>query len=278
MGPPPIFDLVRRAPSRRLAGMVRSLVFYRETAAGTFAQRETAPLAVPLIVSLGSPFLIALGRAPEGRDAQPSFVSGLHAGPVEIRSDGAAECVQADLTPLGAYRVLGPALAEITGRMVDIEELFGAAGRALRERLGATACWDRRFDLVEAFVAERARHSPSGEVGFAWRRLALAGGDLRIGALAGEIGWSRKHLAARFRAEVGLGPKAVARMMRFHRVCRLARSGSGGDWAGIAKESGYADQAHLARDFAELAGEPPTAWARRLSLLDARLLAPPGAG
>lgn len=39
----------------------------------------------------------------------------------------------------------------------------------------------------------------------------------------------------------------------------------------IAAESGYADQAHLAREFAALAGEPPTAWARRIALVDSRL-------
>ncbi len=39
----------------------------------------------------------------------------------------------------------------------------------------------------------------------------------------------------------------------------------------IAAESGYADQAHLARESATLAGEPPTAWARRMALIDGRL-------
>jgi AraC-like DNA-binding protein len=47
-----------------------------------------------------------------------------------------------------------------------------------------------------------------------------------------------------------------------------------GGWAGIAAESGYADQAHLAREFADLAGESPTAWARRLALIDGRLTRP----
>jgi AraC-like DNA-binding protein len=42
----------------------------------------------------------------------------------------------------------------------------------------------------------------------------------------------------------------------------------------IAAEAGYADQAHLAREFIALAGEPPTAWARRMSLIDSRLAFP----
>ena len=63
-------------------------------------------------------------------------------------------------------------------------------------------------------------------------------------------------------------------MMRFHQACRLARAETAQGWAGIAAECGYADQAHLAREFKAMAGEPPTAWARRLALTDSRLTRP----
>lgn len=96
----------------------------------------------------------------------------------------------------------------------------------------------------------------------AYRLLLRDHGTLRIGALAAEIGWSRKHLLHRFRAEMGLGPKALARMLRFHQACRLAQQ-PGSEWAQVAAAGGYADQAHLAREFIDLAGESPQAWARR---------------
>jgi AraC-like DNA-binding protein len=150
--------------------------------------------------------------------------------------------------------------------------VLGHEGRRLRERLGATRGWQNRFDLVEEFVADRANHRPSAEIAFAYQRLALTSGSARITALAKEIGWSRKHLVDRFRSELGLAPKPVGRIMRFHRACRLAQAGEARGWAGIAAESGYSDQAHLAREFSILAGEPPTAWARRLALTDSRLM------
>ena len=104
---PLAFELVRRAPSQRMAGLIWGMTGYRETASGRFSQRETAPMVVPLIISFGTPFLIALGREPDDADRQPSFAAGLHAGPVYIESDGRAECVQVDFTPLGAYRFFG---------------------------------------------------------------------------------------------------------------------------------------------------------------------------
>lgn len=269
---PVAFELARRAPSQRTAGLISGMTGYRETMRGRFSQRETASLVVPLIISFGTPFLIALGREPDAADRQPSFAAGLYAGPVLIESDGGAECVQVDFTPLGAYRFFGGAVVDLTARMVDIGDVLGCDGRQLRERLGATSSWQSRFDLVEDFIASRASHLPSPEIEFAYRRLARTAGGAQITALAKEIGWSRKHLVSRFRSELGLAPKPVARILRFRRACRLAHTGQVRGWAGVAAESGYSDQAHLAREFSTLAGESPTAWARRLALTDSRLV------
>ncbi|MCA6125302.1 AraC family transcriptional regulator [Bradyrhizobium sp. WSM 1704] len=262
---PMIFDFVQRAPSPRMAGLIVGMTGYRETASGRFAQRQTAPLIVPLIISFGTPFRIALGREPDASDLQHSFAAGLFAGPVYIESDGQAACVQVDFTPLGAYSFFGGAVSELAGRMVEIDDVLGHDGHRLRERLGAATSWQHRFDLIEAFIFGRLGRAASPEIVFAYRKLARSAGAARITALAGEIGWSRKHLVERFRSELGLAPKSLARMIRFHRASRLAQSGALRGWAAIAAESGYADQAHLAREFVEFAGEPPTAWARRLA-------------
>lgn len=265
-GAPAPFEMVRRALPPALRGIVLRISGYRELRPGLQAQREAAVLAVPLIISLGSPFRIRLDAPPKAGDSQPSFAAGLHAGSVHITSDGRAECVQVDFTPLGARRLFGGALPALASRMVDIEAVFGSAGARLREALGETADWQRRFDLVEAFVTARLGHAVSPEIAFAYRRLAGSAGAVPIAALAETIGWSRKHLTARFSGELGLAPKPVARMMRFNAACRLAISREAAGWADVAAAAGYADQAHLAREFAALAGEPPTAWARRVAL------------
>lgn len=268
------FEMVRRAPSARMADFISGMSGYREMFLGRSCQREPASMTVPLIISLGTPFLIAHNRDPGATDRQPSFVGGLYVGPVHMESNGSAETVQVDFTPLGAYRFFGGAVVDLIARMVDIADVLGPAGVRLRERLGATSCWQHRFDMLEDFIVDRAVYQPSPEIKFAYSRLSLSSGDARIASLAQDIGWSRKHLLARFRAEIGLGPKSVGRIMRFRHACRLARAGAAGGWAMIAAESSYSDQAHLTREFTALAGEPPTAWARRINLLDPRLTPP----
>ena len=230
---PSAFELARRAPSQRTAGLISGMTGYRETARGRFSQRETASLVVPLIISFGTPFLIALGREPDAADRQPSFAAGLYAGPVLIESDGGAECVQVDFTPLGAYRFFGGAVVDLAARMVDIGDVLGREGRQLRERLGATSGWQNRFDLVEDFVADRANHLPSPEIEFAYRRLARTAGGARITALAKEIGWSRKHLVEPFsirtrsRAEAGCPHHALPSCLPARTYGRSAAAGPG---------------------------------------------------
>lgn len=259
------FEFVHRAPSPALRGVVARMTGYRERQAGDWRQREAASLTVPLIVSFGSPFRIALDREAGPDDRQPSFAAGLHAGPVDIRSDGGAACVQVDFTPLGAIGVFGGALPHLASRMVDLADVLGAPGRGVAERLAEAAGWEARFAVLEALLMARPLHDASPALSHAFARLTRSSGAEPIGALAEAVGWSRKHLAARFRAELGLGPKAIARIMRFQQACRLARGNTGG-WAAVAADCGYADQAHLTREFAALAAETPRAWARRHAL------------
>lgn len=99
---------------------------------------------------------------------------------------------------------------------------------------------------------------------WAFERLLQTGGLERVASVAAKLGWSRKHLAAKFHDEIGLTPKTVARMARFNVALSRARRRSGVCWAELASQCGYADQAHLIRDFKALAGESPTVWQARL--------------
>ena len=95
---------------------------------------------------------------------------------------------------------------------------------------------------------------------WAFDRITATGGRAKVASIAERIGWSRKHLARRFTDEIGLGPKSVSRIVRLSRAIVAARTGSDG-WADIAADCGYADQAHLVREFRALAGTSPTTWA-----------------
>ena len=100
---------------------------------------------------------------------------------------------------------------------------------------------------------------------WAWRLLHGHDGVVDVSRLAAEVGWNRRHLAQRFQDEFGLGPKLTGRVMRFDRSKQLVAAGTT-RLADIAATCGYYDQAHMARDWREFAGCPPTAWAEEEEL------------
>ncbi|UCI23343.1 helix-turn-helix domain-containing protein [Mesorhizobium sp. B2-8-5] len=253
------FEMVRRKPPASLAGIVTDICGYRETLPGHFRIVEYASLTVPLVISFAEAFAIGLGHSPGDNDRYASFAAGLHAGPVMIESFGGSCCVQVNFTPLGARRFFGLPMSELRDRMVGLDDALGFDGMALRERLGEASDWNARFDIAEGFIAGRLAEANalSPEIAWAYRTVIMSGGRTRVSALAGEIGWSRKHLAARFTDAIGIGPKTLSRIVRFNRALSLSRRQED-DWAGIAADCGYADQSHLVREFRQLAGETPT--------------------
>lgn len=258
-----------REPDPRLRGdVIRSYQGFVEQTT-SFARRLEVPTTrIPLILNLGAPFRVT---NPDGAvQERSSFLAGLSQRYALVESTGPAYCLQVDLTPLGAYRLLGRPMHTVTDQVVAIDDLFGTTASELIERLHAAATWDERFALIDRFLAARfaTAPQPSPDTIWAWSEIVRTEGRLSIGALAAELGRSRKHLVARFATELGLPPKLLARILRFNHARRLleghARSGPT-NWAEIALDCGYYDQAHLNRDFAEFAGQTPTSYlARRL--------------
>ena len=243
-----------------MGDLVAGITGYSERSGKASVQSEPASLVVPLIISFRSGFTISLSTGPDGGEECTDFVAGLTSGPVWIGSTGDSECIQIDFTPLGARAFLGLPLSEIVTRLVPADALLGPQVRQLRDDLCATDNWQVRFALVERYLHGRFTHAPSPLVAAAWRCMVRAGPCLRVERLAAELDVSRKHLSRQFRHEIGLRPKTVSRILRFQRSLRMAHlAGKRADLADIAAASGYADQAHMTREFQSLGGMSPRA-------------------
>jgi AraC-like DNA-binding protein len=168
--------------------------------------------------------------------------------------------IAARLAPLGAYKLLGPALSEIAGSTyVALEAIVGAQATRLSEQVQSAPTWDERRRLLDDFLLDRATSGPqpSPEVTSAWNLLVRSGGRIAIRSLARHVGWSHKHLITRFKQQVGVAPQLAARLVRLSNVWR--HLGHEQSWGRIAAESGYADQAHLIREFRHFTGTTPAA-------------------
>ena len=222
--------------------------------------------SLTLVVTFGEPLtmLDATGTPITRR----SVLGGLHTVAETIVHRGRQSGVHVVLDPLAARALLGRPAAELHGVTADTDAVLGAAGRELAERVDAADGWDARFAALDTVLGRAMARAPrptvADEVRHAWRRLVGSGGRTGVRDLADEVGWSDRHLGQRFRAELGVGPKAAARMARFdvarRRLAGRAAAGHPLALAELAADAGYADQAHLAREFRDFAGCSPTRW------------------
>ncbi|MDD9932496.1 MAG: AraC family transcriptional regulator [Myxococcales bacterium] len=258
------WELAKAPPHPALAGLVREYSGYVESAASPIVRRELPTTDVPLIINLGGAWgmVDVDGGEPEVHD---SFVAGFHDTFARLQATGPAHCLQVDFTPVGAYRFLGQPMHLLAGSVEDLDAVMGGEAAGIGERLKGAADWAAAFDLLDAFILERIeRHrAASRAVRWAWQRLQDAGGALSIADLSAELGWSRKHLRARFREEVGATAKIIAQVLRFNRVLEhIQHADDEGGMAALALGCGYADQAHMSREFRRFAGLTPREYRR----------------
>ena len=248
-------------PHPSLRGVVLRYEGYAERGSGPVSFRELPCTFVPIIIDLDAGWTVAhREHAWSGPLRLNSFVAGITDGPVVVGHGGSARCLQVDLTPLGARRLLGMPMSELANRTVPIDDVLGRFGSELVQRVGEAPNWAARFDLIDAVIRARLADTEPVDAGVAWsmRRITESNGAATISDLAAELGWSHRRLIARYRDAVGLPPKLVSRIVRFERLAALAASEPVIDWAGAALACGFFDQAHLAREVRELAGITPT--------------------
>ncbi|MEU0068338.1 helix-turn-helix domain-containing protein [Streptomyces sp. NPDC006332] len=153
--------------------------------------------------------------------------------------------------PGTAPALLGVPAHELRDRRVLLADLRPAAEvRRLTAQVNAAA--DPASGLEQVALCWAAATEPPDPL---LRRLvtALDAGS-PVAATADELGLGARQLHRRSLASFGYGPKTLARVLRLQRALALARAGV--PFAETAARSGFADQAHLARDVRELAGMP----------------------
>jgi AraC-like DNA-binding protein len=221
-----------------------------------WTRSESAPAHPHRILPDGcADFIFALGDAPE------AFVVGpMTTAAVVPPRPGAMIGVR--FRPGIAATLLHAPLSTLTDANVALTTWWPDAPRML-DALQSTDDVRVRVDLVAARLRDALSRRAAIDRVLEHAAARLTGADApTIGELARELGRSRQHLARRFTAQVGLGPKVFARIMRLRRVLHGLRRDRPIDWAELAARHGFADQAHLTHDFSELVGLTPTAWAR----------------
>ena len=235
---------------------VATAVGYRQEGLPPGLHRGLPSPYLTFVVTLDEPLVMAAHPDPEqAAGSYDALLGGLHTRPALISHPGRQAGIQLSLSPLGARMLLGVRAGELASLDFPVGDVLGRDGVELVDRVRAAPDWPGRFAAAEWVLLRRLGRgtAPSPEIVEAWRLTTAGGGRLRVADVAARVGWSDRHLGDRFRAETGLSPKEAARVVRFHRARRLlaARVGAGRppELAGLAADGGFADQAHLTREW-----------------------------
>jgi AraC-like DNA-binding protein len=253
----PRAEWVTRRPGPPLSRLVDRYVGYRLAGFPAGVHRGLPSRHLTLIVGIGTEIDVVAQTDPrQTPNRYRCVLGGLQASPALIAHDGNQEGVAIELTPVGCRALLGMPARALLNTSLELEDVV-ATGAELWERLQCVEAWEERFRacdevlgglLLEDSMEPALRHS--------WQLLVASAGVVPVTELARAVGWTRQHFARRFAGEFGLSPKLAARVVRFERARRMLEAPFL-SIAQVAASCGYYDQAHLNRDFVELAGCPP---------------------
>lgn len=246
------------APPPVLRPFVRALWSLQSDEPSPAPDRIFPDGCMELVVHLGTPFS-AWDDA--GREAlQPAaFLVGQMTEALRVRASPRAAVVGVRFHPGGAFPFLRLPQHALVRRTPELGALDPSLERAVRRAQdgGVEAAVSR---IVCELSARAARlPPPDRRVAACVAEIERTAGAATVDALARGSGIGARQLERLFRDAVGLAPKTLARLARFQAALRAVERGR--PLASVASDAGYADQAHLAREFRRVAGLSPGAFA-----------------
>jgi AraC-like DNA-binding protein len=218
---------------------------------------------VEIVINLGDPVML-LGPIFSGRQPR-RVVVGLLERAIPMRYGTRVRTLGIRLHPARAAGFLGVAPVRLANKVISLRDIApqwdASIARWLRGHPQIESTSDRSAleQLLERLQGQSSRRPdrPDRLVVRAVDRLLGARYPLQVVRLARELGVTPRHLHRRFVATVGTPPKRLERLARFARTWQQATMGRPVGWAELAYANGYADQAHLVREFRAFGAIPP---------------------
>jgi AraC-like DNA-binding protein len=163
--------------------------------------------------------------------------------------------------PGGAFPFFRAPASELADQSIALDALWGPAASEMRERLLASPTPEGKFRVLEACLlaqlAKPLERHPAVSFGIEQLRGYR---QPTVADVVDKAGFSQRRFIQLFGEQVGLTPKVFGRVSRFQRAVQTAHGAGEIDWADLALDCGYYDQAHFVHDFQSFAGITPSTY------------------
>jgi AraC-like DNA-binding protein len=184
-------------------------------------------------------------------------VIGLLNKPLRLHADGELKTVSARFFAWSLYPLLGLGRGEFRDVAEQMDETWHNLSDRIEKALQSSD--ESAITVLHDYLLELALQiafSPE-VIQAAIRRLTSENGQVKISELADDCYLSRRQLERQFASSIGQSPKSFARLARFEQIRNRLSLEPEVDLRELAQEYGYADQAHLTRDFKRFSGQTP---------------------
>jgi AraC-like DNA-binding protein len=191
---------------------------------------------------------------------------------LEIESAGRVGLVAVRFFPWGGYHYFDKPIADFVNRTIDIDHVWDDHA-AIASQMMSAPSMQERVDVVQHYLTVQLSRfrKEEPEVDAAVRIIRDTRGQLRIEDVAGQIGWTQRHLSRRFTATVGVTPKFFSRVTRFLALCHRLRENDTTSLTALSHECGFHDQSHFIREFRKFSGFTPSEFFARRNVVFADL-------
>ncbi len=162
--------------------------------------------------------------------------------------------------PGGFRPFYGAAVSDLAGRIVPASRVFGKELKEFEEIALSSRHDDEKVRAANAFFHAR-KPDPDPAMPLAGQlvdRILKEPEIKMVDDLVRLTGMGKRSLQRLFSEYVGVSPKWVIRRYRLHELIEKFNAGGESDWAKLALDLGYFDQAHLINDFRAIVGYSPT--------------------
>jgi len=252
-------DFAIHQPDGRLASFVKCMWSMESGLVQTTTERVAPTGCVCLTFHFGDrPSRI--GAHGQGSPQPWGQVSGQETSFTDLAVSGSPGLVAVVLRPEVNGALLGMPASELRGQQVEVEQVFGRAGARVCQQVAEAPGPVARFRLLERFLVDHlAAVEPIVEPRMRAfvQQVTASGGQLSVGQLASRVDLSRRQLERQVGAAVGMTPKEFCRIVRYQKVVALKQHDPSLSLTQLTYDGGYADQAHLTREFLRITGHTP---------------------
>ena len=233
-------------------------IWYHNATVTYNAEKILPTGTIELIINLGSPTNILSEKDHSiTRVSKDYWICGMHNEFIINAPIAETHMIGVSFKPFGAASFFNMPISEFTNSLVDLDLIWGNEIKTLKDSLLSVATVDERIRIVCAFLEKKFRPEESRSLLMSEMTAFVRNSSGRITDLYDKCGFSKKHLTHLFKQNVGVTPKGMSRIFRFNRLLLEIDPEVPINWASLAIECDYFDQAHFIKDFKAFTGLSP---------------------